>query len=506
MKRKVALLLSLLLIFCCFADGFKASATDKREDLKYEPAPEESVNPGEPDAGLNPVIPETGTMENGDKTDTDNGESADAGQQTKTGLSKKALKRINAYIKNIDKYQKWYKAYTKSPEVVKDFLIWVGEKYGEAAPIQYINRLEKYNKRSYFAKYTGKTLPELFAEYSEENVRTVTLLAAGDNLYHSIIVEKGLQSNGKYNYDHIYKNLKDKIQSFDIAVVNQETVFAGSSVPYAGYPAFNTPSAAGDALIKAGFDVFLYANNHVLDQGKSGLLNTLKYWKNNHPEAVLVGVHETKEEADDVVIVEKNGIRIALLNYTYGTNRSRTSDTDYMVETLNKTRVKADLKYAKENADFTIVFPHWGTEYVTSADSSQKEWAQYLADNGADLIIGGHPHILQPVEEITAKDGRKVVCYYSLGNFVANMNKPEQQLGGMAEIKIVSDASGVHLEEAKYTVTISHLDYNQKGYATIYEFKNYSLELSKQHWQYASRGLRRDELEKFAKKVLGKWY
>lgn len=333
----------------------------------------------------------------------------------------------------------------------------------------------------------------------------VTLCAAGDNLYHDVIVNCGLKRDGTYNYDHIYEDIKEKIESFDIAVINQETVFAGAASGYAGYPSFNTPDAAGDALINAGFDVFLYANNHVLDRGEKALRRTVDYWTDNHPEAVIAGIHTDEDTQNDIVIVEKNGIKIAILNYTYGTNGWVSQDKSYMVEMLDRKKVAKDLKRARKKADITIVFPHWGEEYRLTATESQKEWAQFFADNGADLIIGSHPHILEPVETITSVDGRDVICYYSLGNFVANMNYPEQTLGGLAEITIVKDADGTRIESAGITVTVAHFGYEVDGYIKICELGEYTNDQAKLH-RRAYRGLTVKSLKKFAKDVLGEWY
>lgn len=333
----------------------------------------------------------------------------------------------------------------------------------------------------------------------------VTLCAAGDNLYHEVIVKCGQRRDGTYNYDHIYADIKERISSFDIAVINQETIFAGSSAGYAGYPSFNTPDAAGDALINAGFDVFLYANNHVFDRGEKALRRTMDYWAENYPEAVIAGVHTEEDEQDDIVVIEKNGIMIAILNYTYGTNVSISSDKRYMVETLDRKRVAKDLKKAKKRADVTIVFPHWGEEYRQTATSSQKEWAQFFADNGADLIIGSHPHILEPVETITSVDGREVICYYSLGNFVANMNYPDQTLGGLAEITIVKDKDGTRIENAGITTTVAHFGYEVDGYIKVCELCNYTDEQAKLH-RRSYRGLTVKSLKEFAMDVLGEWY
>ena len=279
----------------------------------------------------------------------------------------------------------------------------------------------------------------------------MTLLAVGDNLIHIEVVQSGLKEDGSYNYDHLYDEIKDDIMAADIAVVNQETILGGRDLTYSGYPAFNSPTEIGDALINAGFDVVLHATNHTLDKGLQGVLNTLDYW-DKHPEITVLGINRSGEDRNRIAIIEKNGIRIAMLNYTYGLNGYKIpEDRPYLVNLLDKDLMEADLKKARSEADFVVVFPHWGTEYSYEPSKSQKELVEFFYELGVDLVIGTHPHVLQPVELITSESGHNMLVYYSLGNFLSYQKEAARMLGGMAHVTITKDDTGTYISSASIT-------------------------------------------------------
>ena len=200
----------------------------------------------------------------------------------------------------------------------------------------------------------------------------ISIIMVGDILLHTPVEDAARNDEGRYNYDFIFRNMRGEISSADLALVNQEVIIGGKELGVSGYPAFNAPYEIGDALVAAGFDVICHGTNHALDKGKKGVTNCVNYWKENHPEIAVVGLNGSEEEYKNVTILEKNGIRVAVLNYTYGTNGIKPpSDMPYAVDMLEKNKVISDLKYAEENADFTIVCPHWGTEYRLTADSEQ---------------------------------------------------------------------------------------------------------------------------------------
>lgn len=309
---------------------------------------------------------------------------------------------------------------------------------------------------------------------------SVDLLAVGDNLYHSTVYKKGLV-DGKYNFDFVYENVKDLIGSYDLSVINQETVFVTDYADVSSYPCFGTPSECGDALINAGFDVVLGATNHSYDKREKGVLSTVEYWR-NHPEVTFIGMYDNEVDFKDVTIVENNNIKIAMLNYTYGLNGFVIpEDKYYYVDTLyDKEKIQRDLEYAELNADITIVFPHWGTEYVYDEVQSQKDWAMFFTEHGADIIIGSHPHVIEPVRQIVSDNGNTSICYYSLGNFVSGQDKKPRILGGIATVGIEK----VMLEDEVISVEVTYNDfipcvthYNSSEH-TIYLLSDYTDELA----------------------------
>ena len=240
---------------------------------------------------------------------------------------------------------------------------------------------------------------------------SVTLTMVGDILLHTRIHEYSRQEDGTYNFDAIFANTAEQIAEADLALVNQEVIIGGAELGVSGYPSFNAPYEVGDALVKAGFDVALHATNHALDKGKKGVLNCIAFWEENHPEIGVLGIHDSAEDQEELYIIEIEGIRIAILNYTYGTNGiSMPKDMPYAVDMLTEDAVIEDLKRAKEQADFVIVCPHWGTEYRLTPDKSQKKWTQLFLEYGVDLVLGTHPHVIEPIELLTNEETG--ACWY----------------------------------------------------------------------------------------------
>jgi poly-gamma-glutamate synthesis protein (capsule biosynthesis protein) len=321
----------------------------------------------------------------------------------------------------------------------------------------------KINKRSisrimpFFILLSAFAMPTTsFAKAGKSTDKEITIVMVGDILLHTPVEEAAKDDAGNYNFDFIFEDTKKDIAFADIAIVNQEVIIGGEELGVSGYPAFNAPTEIGDALVRAGFDVVCHGTNHALDKGKKGILNTLDYWEENHPEITILGINDSKEDQENITIIEQDGIKIALLNYTYGTNGiSLPKGMSYAVDMLDKDKVISDLKYAEENADFTIVCPHWGTEYELGTDSSQKKWAKIFREYGADLVIGTHPHVIEPIEMMEDDSpgysnnhgNGDMLVYYSLGNFVnwtsgKGKGVANRMVGGMAQISIGLDKNG----------------------------------------------------------------
>jgi poly-gamma-glutamate synthesis protein (capsule biosynthesis protein) len=343
------------------------------------------------------------------------------------------------------------------------------------------------------APATAAPIAAPITSYAATPVPGVSIVMVGDILLHTPVEDAARDENGDYNFDFIFENTKSAISSADIAMVNQEVILGGEALGVSGYPAFNAPAEIGDALAGAGFDVICHATNHVLDKGKKGIVNTMDYWKTNHPEIKVVGINESRAQKDTVDIIEKNGIKIAVLNYTYGTNGiSQPSDMPYAVDLLDKDKVKRDLTYAEDNADFTIVCPHWGTEYRLTPDSSQQMWTEIFREGGADLVIGTHPHVIEPIEFIeddipghnNNHGGGDMLVYYSLGNFVnwtsgTGSGVANRMVGGLAQVTLRKDSSGeVSISIHSVTALVCHVTPGYQG-VSVYPLSAYTDELGK---------------------------
>lgn len=316
----------------------------------------------------------------------------------------------------------------------------------------------------------------------------INIKMVGDMLMHTGVSNSGLMDDGTYNYDHLFTHVKDDIQSADIAIVNQEVILGGAELGISGYPTFNAAYEVGDSLVKAGFNVVLHATNHTIDKGAKGVDNCIDYWKSTHPEIAVLGINKTAEDVNNIYVYEQGDIKVAILNYTYATNGiALPSGREYIVNMLEKERVVSDLKKANEIADFVIVCPHWGPEYhhepwnEPGSIYDEVGWAKLMADNGADLIIGAHPHVIQPVEWIEGANGNKTLCYYSLGNFVSNQDKAPRMLGAMADITIENNENGeVYIKEYGVTPLVTQKLFGQ-GLITTYKLSDYTEELASQN-------------------------
>lgn len=312
----------------------------------------------------------------------------------------------------------------------------------------------------------------------------ISLVAVGDMLLHGGIHNSALQPDGTYNYSHVFEHTRDRIQAADIAVANQEVILGGVELGVSSYPEFNSPQAFGDYLADTGFDVVLHASNHTMDKDSVGVLNTIRFWKEQHPDIMYLGINENEEERQQINILEVQGIRIAMLNYTYGLNGfSLPAERPYLINLMDeehKDQIAQDLLRAREEADFVIVYPHWGTEYVLEETDAQREWAQFFADNGADLIIGTHPHVIEPVEWIQAEDGRQVLVYYSLGNYISIQYYNYSMLGGFAEVTIRQDENGTYISDYDMDFLVTHYTAGRTE-MTTYFLSDYSDELASRH-------------------------
>lgn len=248
---------------------------------------------------------------------------------------------------------------------------------------------------------------------TKDEVYKLKLLATGDGLIHSVIY-RSYYKNGVYDFSNAVKYVKDIVKDYDIAYYNQETPTGDDSIAYSGYPMFYTPSAYVDAMQDVGFNTVSLASNHSLDKGEKGVLNTIKYFKTTN--MLYNGMNDSEEMRNSFTIKEKNNITYTMLSYTTKTNGLSTpKGKEYLLNIYDKEQVKKDIEAIRDKVDVLIVAMHWGIEYINMPNDEEKEIAEYLSSLGVDIIIGNHPHILQPITKI----GDTIVMY-SLGNFISN--------------------------------------------------------------------------------------
>lgn len=270
---------------------------------------------------------------------------------------------------------------------------------------------------------------------------TINIALTGDIMCHNTIyIDAYNKTSNTYDFSYIFENIKRYIQTADIAVGNLETTFAGPNRKYSSYPTFNTPENLAYNLKKLGFDVLSTANNHCYDSGYLGIESTIDYL--NDADIAHTGTYKSENDQNKILIQNVKGIKIAFLSFTYGTNGIKIpDDKKYSVNLIDKDLILKQLSLAKnENPDLICVSMHWGIEYQISPNNEQKDLADFLFQNGADIIIGNHPHILQPMEikNIKLADGteKQVFIIYSLGNFIADQNKTNTRNSAILNLNI----------------------------------------------------------------------
>ena len=293
------------------------------------------------------------------------------------------------------------------------------------------------------------------SEEEKEKVYTASVITAGDNLIHSSLYQDANKNANYSGYDFkpMYELIKPIVSNYDIKYYNQETILGGTELGLKSYPVFNSPYEVGDAMIDAGFNLVSLATNHTLDSGERAVLNSRNYW-NSKSNVLAVGSYSSTEERNEVHILKKNNITYTMLNYTYGTNGIKVpSGKEYLVNvwpcTGNnpdtdtkyqeyKNIVKEDINRVRDKVDVLIVAMHWGTEYEFTPNKYQEDMAKFLSDNGVDIIIGTHPHVIQPITYIN-----NTLVIYSLGNFISahEVVNTANRVGLMVSLDIEKDST-----------------------------------------------------------------
>ena len=314
-----------------------------------------------------------------------------------------------------------------------------------------------------------KSSPKVKKEEKVEQNYTLKLLMVGDSLIHTTVYYDAKTADGSYDFRPMLEDFKNISSKYDLAYYNQESILGGASLGYSSYPRFNSPSEVGDAFIDAGFNLVSLANNHTLDKGEIGVLNSNNYWK-NHPEVITSGSWSSNEEREKSVnsVYEKNNITYSFLSYTTTTNGlNPEAGKEYLNNVYQEEKVKADIESVRDKVDFVIVAMHWGTEYSFKVTEEQEQIANYLSSLGVDLIIGCHPHVVETVEYI---NNNRTFVIYSLGNFISDQNDIDNFTGLAMEVTLkknidVNNNKNLSVVDPKgelvYTTTKKPKGYNQ---------------------------------------------
>jgi poly-gamma-glutamate capsule biosynthesis protein CapA/YwtB (metallophosphatase superfamily) len=284
---------------------------------------------------------------------------------------------------------------------------------------------------------------------------TLTLLFIGDIMGHDSQIRSAHQADSSYNYTEVFKYIAPIISKAEVAIANLEVTLAGP--PYKGYPAFSSPDALAVACKNAGIDIFGTANNHSVDRGKTGIVRTINVLDSLDIKHTGTFLSQEHRQQTTPFIIEQKGIKLALLNYTYGTNGIPVPAPG-MVNVIDTTIILADIKLAKQQQpDAIIMFIHWGTEYQLNPNTEQQQLAKFLMRNGVNIIISSHPHVVQKSEWIKGDSlSPETFITYSLGNFVSNQRNVNTDGGQMIQLLLAKSPQGLKIIDARYILTWVH--------------------------------------------------
>lgn len=291
------------------------------------------------------------------------------------------------------------------------------------------------------------------------NDETITISVIGDIMCHNTQYKDAYNSStGEYDFSYVFDDIKEYVELADLAIGNLETTLAGKEIGYSSYPTFNTPEKLATDLAELGIDVLSTANNHSLDKGFKGIENTID--ELDKAGIKHTGTFKTEEDSNDLLITEIKGIKIGFVSYTYGTNGIPVpNEKEFCINLIDDEKIISDLnKMKNEKVDITIAIMHWGEEYQTSPNNEQERLAKLLIENGVDLILGSHPHVLQKMEkyDVVLEDGTEKDCFamYSMGNFISGQVKKNTKQSVILNLELTKHYDGnkkISIDSVKYT-------------------------------------------------------
>lgn len=311
------------------------------------------------------------------------------------------------------------------------------------------NQLDSQNHHN-----SGKDLlmKEIESPYLNSLQAEITIAAIGDLLIHSRVYDDAWNGEN-YDFNPMLEPVAKYLEQPTITMANQESIMGGEEIGLSNYPQFNSPFELGDNLKEVGIDIVTMANNHTLDRGEQAIHNAIEHYEKI--DMMYTGSFKSEADKDKLRVIEtEEGISVAFLSYTYGTNGIPIPNgKDYLVNMIDRKVIEKEVNKARNLADVTIVSYHFGQEYQRTPNQEQKELAQFTADLGVDVIIGHHPHVLQPMEWLEGKDGNQVLVAYSLGNFLSGQYELYRRIGGILEFKVSKQDSNIKVHSPSFLPT-----------------------------------------------------
>lgn len=299
------------------------------------------------------------------------------------------------------------------------------------------------NNNDNSTKAVNKIVPKI----NHKKEYNLNMLMVGDTLIHGSVYQAALKSANVYDFKPMFTYINPIATTYDLAFYNQESIIGGKDLGLSSYPRFNSPEEIGDAMVGMGFNLVSLANNHTLDKGEKGIVNSLNYWKNK--QAMTAGSYISLEDKNKINVNQINNITYSLLSYTTLTNGLPVPyGKEFLVDVYDKDKVKSDVEKIRSKVDVLIVSMHWGTEYTNTPTEQQEEIATYLSSLGVDIIIGHHPHVIQPIKYIG-----KTLVVYSLGNFISAQIGINKLIGLMVMLDINKT-----VENGKIEININNIN------------------------------------------------
>lgn len=316
-------------------------------------------------------------------------------------------------------------------------------------------------------KEEPKKIPKSTTTTTTKAKKELSIAMVGDCLIHRFVYEDASNGNGTYNFNKMLTEVKPLIEGYDLKYYNQESIIGGKSMGLSAYPRFNSPEEIGDAMLDTGFNLVGLSNNHTMDKGEKGVINSVNYWKSKNVHYTGQALSEEERE-ENVQVHEINGVKYAFLAYTTVTNGLLPpSGKDYLTNIYSDEKVKKDVDKIRNEADVIIVAMHWGVEYTTKEVESQRRIAKYLSELGVDLVIGAHPHVIEPVEMVG-----DTLVFYSLGNFISGQDTADKLTGALASTKMTIEDGKVTFSDTKVTLLYTYYSRSIPRNFKVYPYKN----------------------------------